>query len=348
MSQPAFPGRYLHEDPELNPRQRGVFASLVELYGASAHPVGSESLAQHGHIPLSSASIRESLAELEAVGLLERTHLSAGRVPSARGYEFFVRTLLTPAVLPSDVVARVDETLARSAHDVERLLHEASRLLASLTHQLGLALAASLDREVLTRLDLVASDERRVLLVFNLGPSAVRTLALALESPLEPGELDEVAGVLRERLVGHVLAEVRERLAHDPELVRRSAVRMVARAAAESWSQGLTTPLFSAGAMHIAEQPEFASAPRLGSILRVVESGAPLDRLMVGALEGLVAVRVGLDEDQALTGCSLVSYVLPGSVRAAVGVLGPLRMDYARTLPLVDAVGSRVAELLSG
>src|SRR2546425_943287 len=184
MSQPAFPGGLHHEDPDLSPRQREVFTAVVELHGASAHPVGSETLAHLGRIPLSAASIRSALADLEAAGLLERQHPSAGRVPSVKGYEFFVRALLVPAVLPPDLVAQVGETLTRSARDVERLLHEASRLLSTLTHQLGLALAASLERETLTGLDLVASDERRVLLVLNLGPSAVKTLTLELESPL--------------------------------------------------------------------------------------------------------------------------------------------------------------------
>ena len=347
MSHPALPGGLHHEDPDLSPRQREVFAAVVELHGASAHPIGSETLADLGRIPLSAASIRSELAELESLGLLERTHASAGRVPSIRGYAYFVRTLLVPAVLPADLMAQVDETLSRSTRDVEHLLHDASRLLSTLTRQLGLALAASLDRESLTGLDLVASDERRALLVLNLGPSAVRTLALELESPLTRDELAEVAGVLRERLLGRVLGEVRDRLANDPELVRRSATRMVARAAAESWARPVSMPLFSAGTMHIAEQPEFASGSRLGSLLRVVESGTPLDRLMVHSVEGQVAVRVGLDEDLALAGMSLVSYLLPGPARAAVGVLGPLRMDYALALPVVDAVGSRVTELLS-
>jgi len=184
-------------------------------------------------------------------------------------------------------------------------------------------------------------------MVLNLGPAAVRTLALELESPLAREELAEVAAVLRERLLGRSLTEVRDRLASDPELVRKSATRMVARAAAESWARPVSTPLFSAGTMHIAEQPEFARGARLGSLLRVVESGTPLDRLMVHGVEGQVAVRIGLDEDLALTGMSLVSYLLPGPARAAVGVLGPLRMDYALALQVVDAVGARVTELLS-
>jgi heat-inducible transcriptional repressor len=108
----------------------------------------------------------------------------------------------------------------------------------------------------------------------------------------------------------------------------------------------VSTPLFTSGAIHIAESPEFADTSRLGPVLRAVEAGAPLDRLMVASVEGHVVVRIGVDEDRALAGCSLVSYALPGMVRGAVGVLGPMRMDYARSLAVVDAVGSRLADLL--
>jgi heat-inducible transcriptional repressor len=346
MSFPAYPGTPRREDPDLSPRQRAVFAALVTLHGHAARPIGSEAIGQESGLPLSSATIRSELSELEELGLLGRAHTSAGRVPTARGYEFFVRHLVTPVPLPAALAEEVDESLRRSVQDVERLLQEASRLIASLTHQLGLAVADTLEGERLVRLDLVPLEGPRALMVLNVGETLARTLALELESPLEPGELEEVAGVLRARLLDRTLEEVRDRLEHDPELVRDSAVRLVARAARESWTLARSTPLLSHGLGHIAEQPEFASAPRLGSLLHSVESGSPLDRIMFGNIEGLVTVRVGLDEDRALAGCSLVSYVLPGAVPGAVGLLGPLRMDYARALGVVDFVGMRVSELL--
>ncbi len=346
MSHPAFPGHLSHQDPDLTERQRRLFAALLILHGRTARPVGSDALGQAAGIPLSPATIRASLAELEALGLVERPHLAAGRMPSARGYEYFVRTMLVPAALPAALVVEVDRALHRASRDVEHLLNEAARVLSSLTHQLGLALAASLEDDRLSGLDLEPLDDRRALMVLDLGIGAVRTLVLELDSPLERGELAEVAIVLRERLLGRSLGEVRERLATDPELVRGSAVRLVTRAAAESWSRSPSTPLFSSGAMHIAEQPEFFGNARLGPLLRIVETGAPLTRLMVAGVEGQVGVRVGLDEDHALAGCSLVSFPLTGAVRGAVGVLGPRRMDYARALAVVDAVGTRVADLL--
>ena len=346
MSSPAYPGHPRREDPDLSERQRSVFAALVTLHNQSARPVGSETLGQQAGIPLSAATIRAELGSLEDSGLLERTHSSAGRVPTARGYEYFVRHLMAPEPLPARLMEEVDWALLRSERNVEDLLREASRLIATMTRQLGLALADSLDREHLTRLDLVALEPTRAVMVLHVGTILVRTLALELDHALEGGELDEVADVLRSRLLGRTLAEARDRLDHDPELVRDSAVRLVARAARDRWSSSVSTPLLRHGLTHIAEQPEFAGSPRLGSLLRAVESGSPLDRLMVTTLEGQASVRIGLDEDDALASCSLVSYVLPGSVPGAVAVLGPLRMDYARALAVVDAVGNRISELL--
>ena len=346
MSQPAFPGRLNAEDPVLSERQRRVFESLLSVHALTARPVGSEALAAEGALPLSPASIRGALAELESRGLVEKAHASAGRVPSPQGYDLYVRHFVMPMALPAATLAEVDQTLNRVARDVEHLLSEASRLVAQLTSQMGLAHAASLDRERLHALDLTPLDQRRVMLALHLHGLALYTLGLELESPLDRAAVASVESVLRERLLGLPLAEVRDRLSRDPDLVRDSAVRLVARAAAASWADPVSTPLYSAGASHFAGHPEFASAHSLRPVLYSVESGTPLGRLLVGSVEGHAAVRVGIDEDAALASCSLVSYVLQGAVRCAVGVLGPMRMNYALALAAVDAVGSRVAELL--
>jgi heat-inducible transcriptional repressor len=346
MSYLALPGRMSREDPDLSDRLRDVFVALVRLHDATARPVGSESLSRQAGVRLSPASIRSALAELEALGLLERAHASSARVPTAHGYEFFVRVLLQPASLPDAVLEQIRGSLHRSTRDVEALLQEASRLLSTLTQQVGLAVARSLEDVRLRRIDLESLGEQRALLVLGLEDGAAQTLVLELESPLDPDDLRDVESVLRERLIGHVLSEVRERMALDRELIRRTAVRLVVRAANARWTQGLATPLISSGTSRIAQQPEFATAEQLSPILRAVEFGTPLDRLMVTSIEGQAAVRVGVDATPGLAGCSLVSFALPGQVRGAVGVLGPLRMNYAFALAAVDMVGARVAELL--
>jgi len=348
MSSPAIPGRLNAADPDLSERQRRVFARLVALHRREARPVSSERLGRAQELRRSGASLRGTLAELEELGLLERPRAGAGRVPSAAGWEYFVRVVVEPAAIPAEIEDVVAEQLSRSRHDVERLLQAASRLLASFSHQLGLALAASLEDEALAALELEPLGERRALLVLGLSGHRSRTLVLELDTPLERGELADVASVLRERLLGGTLGEARSRLAADPELARHSAVRIVARAAAASWRRPVETSLLTAGVSHMADQPEFADGARLGSVLRALESGSALERLMVSGLQGHAGVSVGVDPSPGLGGAlSLVSYPLPGAVSGAVGVLGPMRMDYATTIALVDLVGTRVADLLS-
>jgi heat-inducible transcriptional repressor len=346
MSRVEFPGHLEGQDPDLTPRQRQVFEAVVRLHARTAAPVGAETLAGLERIPLSAASVRNSLAELESLGLLDKPHTSAGRVPSPAGYRFYVRNLVRPAEPSPALIAELDAALRRSAQDVEQLLSEASRLLSEFSRHLGVALAPHLGAGVLEGLDLLPVHERRVLLVMTLRSGVVRTLVLELESPLGREELAEVARVLGSRLVGLSLERVRALMTNDPQLVRDSAVRLVTRALLGRWRAAAEPALFAKGASHIAAQPEFAGRQALAPLLQIMESGAGLDRILLDGVEGQAAVRVGLDESQVLSRCSLVSYRLPGSVRGAVGVLGPMRMDYARVLGLVDEVGRRVADLL--
>lgn len=343
MSHIALPGRLSTDDPDLTERQREVLFALVREHRRSARPVSSECLVTTTAVRGSAAGVRSVLAELESLGLLARSHVSAGRVPSGAGYAFYVRQGITPQALPPEMLAELDERLNRSTADIEELLHEAARVLAGVSLQLGLALSCSLDEERLVQLELAGLTPDRALLVLSLAGGSVRTLKLELDSPLAADALHDVERMLRERLTGRTVREVRDRLRSDPELARDAAVHMVTRAFAEVWRDADGTTLFSAGAGRIASQPEFASGSQLGSLLQVIEDGPPLDRLMVGTVEGHAEVRLALDEVAALNGMSLISYPLPGAPGVAVGVLGPMRMDYARALAVVEAVGSRLA-----
>ena len=114
MSQPSFPGGLFERDPDLTARQREVFSALVAVHGQSAQPVSSEAVGRHSRLHWSAASIRGTLAELESMGLLTRSHVSAGRVPSAAGYAFFVRRELTPQELPDDLKGSLAQALRDS------------------------------------------------------------------------------------------------------------------------------------------------------------------------------------------------------------------------------------------
>ncbi|MEO6463008.1 MAG: hypothetical protein ABIP29_08015, partial [Candidatus Eisenbacteria bacterium] len=215
---------------DLTSRQRLVLELLVRQFLSTARPVASQALAVEGRHAWAPATLRQAMNELEELGLLEQPHAASGRVPTDRGYRLFVDGLAAPTPLDEAEREAIEDVLARSARDVEELLTQASSLLADLSTQVGFAVAPNPDDVALTGLELVHLGERRVLLVLGVRGGSVRTMQLELESPLGRPELERVARLLGERLLGRTLAEVRRRLAHDDTLVRDGAVALVADA----------------------------------------------------------------------------------------------------------------------
>jgi len=328
---------------DLTPRQRQVLETLVHRYLAEARPVGSQALAAHGRFAWAPATLRQTMLELEDLGLLEQPHAAAGRIPSDRGYRLFVDGLDEPAALTEAEREAVEEALASSARDVERLLAQASRLLAELAKEFAFAVRPRVEDGVLESLEIVRVGERRVLLVLTIGAGVVRSVTLELERDVSRDELDRVARLLRERLLGHSVDGVRKRLASDAALVRDAAAALVAQACLSALA-GVTRPdVYAFGSTHVARHPELQS--RLAPVLALIDRPEPWEDQ--GTEPGTVTVTIGREHAvPEFTHLSLVRYRVDGPVGASIGLLGPLRMDYGRAIGLVDFVGRRLTSLL--
>ena len=332
---------------ELTPRQRHVLELLVRQFLSTARPVASQAIAVEGKFAWAPATLRQAMNELEEMGLLEQPHAAAGRVPTDRGWRLFVDGLAAPAPLAPDEAEAIEAVLARSARDVEELLAQASRLLADLSTQVGFAVAPNPDEAELAGLELVHLGERRVLLVLSVRGGTVRTVQLELVSPLSRGELERVARLLGERLLGRTLGEVRRRLAHDEELVRDGAAALVAEAVVEALSTARPPGVFLGGTAHVARHPEFREAASLRPLLVLFDRGEPWRELVAGDDEAGLSVTIGREHGRAeWAHLSLVQFRMPGPGDASIGLLGPRRMDYDRALGLVDFVGRRLTSLL--
>ncbi len=330
---------------DLTPRQRHVLELLVRRFLATARPVASSTLAVQGGFAWAPATLRQAMNELEEMGLLEQPHAAAGRVPTDRGYRLYVDGLAAPAPLADDEIEAVEKALAGSARDVEELLTQASRLLAELSTQVGFAVAPNPDDSELSGLDLVHLGERRVLLVMGVRGGLVRTLQVELESPLTRAELERVARLLGERLLGRTLAEVRRRLAGDEELVRDGAVAVVAAALVEGLASARPPGVFVDGAAQVARHPEFRDSTSLRPLLVLLDRSAPWRDLVAG--EDGLSVTIGREHGRPeWAHLSLVRFNLPGPCDASIGLVGPRRMDYGRAMGLVDFVGRRLSSLI--
>jgi heat-inducible transcriptional repressor len=345
------------DQPRLGERQRTVLRALVAAYVATAAPVGSATISNLLPVRLSSASIRNTLAELSALGLIHKPHASAGRVPSDEGIRLFIDQLLDLADLGDYQRRSLDRSFDEvGAEDAVRL---ASQLLSDETRQLGFVMIPRLERLVLRHVSFVRLSSERILslLVDSSGQAHQRVV----ESPMPAGEsceqadLDRMAAALNERVAGRTLPEVRDALRREVRSLRNRAGRLIERAlllglraaeaAIESSSDG---DLVIATRLALLDQPEFTDPERVRELFRALEAGERLVDLIGELLEDdRLTVALGGELDfEGLSGCALVAAPYGDSL-GALGVIGPTRMDYGRIIPLVAYCSRLVTDKLN-
>lgn len=339
--------------PELTERQRAVLRAMVTAYVGEAAPIGSATLSLLLPNRLSSASIRNTLAELSELGLVSQPHTSAGRVPTEEGLRVFIDSLLGGCGV-SDYDRRTIDFTVSGVEAVE-VPTVTSQLLSQQTRLLGFVVAPRLDRLKLQHIALVRLTSRQILAVLVTENGTAHRRVVEHDVPLAQAELDRSAALLSERIVGRTLAEVREWLAREASRERRQADRMVALAlelgvravAAEEEGEG---DLVIATRLALLDQPEFRDPERIRELFHAIETKERLIELLDRLLEGEQGVRVALGgevDEPALHRCALVA-ARYGSESAAgmLGVIGPARMDYGRVISLVDYCSRVVTEKL--
>jgi len=335
--------------PPLSARQGHVLRAVVCSYVGGAVPVGSETISALIPEPLSSASVRNTLAELSALGLVEKPHRSAGRLPTSRGMRAFLDQLLDVRSLgPFErrgLAADFDK--ARGI----RVTQKASRLLSERTRLLGFVLAPQLDEMVLRHVSFVRVSRERVMAVLvSQGGTAYQRVIDQPGCGDQPA-LDQMAAAVNERVAGRTLREVRDRLVREAAALRGEADLLLERALRIDPGAALTeVDLVVTTRLAMLDQPEFRDPERLREILRAVEEKQQVAEVL-GRILVHGRVSVALDDelgDPCLWGCALVAAPCgqPGLPLGAVGVLGPSRMDYPRIIPLVSYMSRLVTEHL--
>ena len=329
-------------EPMLTPRQTQVLSALVNAYVGEAAPVASETVA--AAVRLSPASVRNTLAELHELGLLEKPHPSAGRIPTERGLRAFVTGLPERELAPYQKRELADRLCPDGGAEA------ASRVLTERTRQLGFVLPPRLDGVVLRNVSFVRVSSERVLAV--LVAAGGRVLRRVLEQPGrgDQAELDRMASALRERAVGRTLRAVRDQLLAEATALRSRADLLLERVlrAFPDGEGADAVDLVTGTHMALLDQPEFRDPERIRGLLSALEERERLVDIVSHMLDGH-SPRVAFGGDlghPALAHLALVAAPYGGPIGGvgSVGVIGPARMDYARVIPLVGYI----SHLLSG
>lgn len=342
--------------PTLSERNRRILAALVREYIERGDPVSSLWLAEHCGLDVSSATVRNVLAVLEELGLVRQPHTSAGRVPTDLAYRLYVDQLLEGR-RPVRPAPSAEERL-RLAGSVEDVLDSVSQELSRSSTYLGFVVARACRTTMLKHIDFVALDATRVLVVVVATSGQVAHKPVTLKEPLTPSDLARAANYLNAEFGGKPLEEIQatltsrmfeERATYDRLLAR--VLELTATSLADVTTQD---QLFVHGTSSLvdrvaAEEPDVSMA-RLRALLGMIEEKHRLLQLLTGYIDGpgLTVVIGGEHLSPELQGYSLVASTFEGGEEtAAVGVIGPTRMRYPRTISAVERAAHLLGRVLS-
>ncbi|MDX1631920.1 MAG: heat-inducible transcriptional repressor HrcA [Thermoanaerobaculia bacterium] len=337
----------------LTPRDREILKDVVYTYIVHGEPVSSRTVAKHERHALSSATIRNVMADLEDVGLLHQPHTSAGRVPTAAGYHLYIRDLMRQQEVPSRERHYIESTLAEVGGSAEDRIEAASQLLSELSERVGIVLVPAMGATVLRRIDFVPLSGTRVLCVIVSSSGFVDNKIVELDEPVSREDLNRVANYLSENFGGLSLKKIRDRLLAlmDDERARMDRLlRLVIALGGRTLEAADLPDLKVEGTTELLSQPELADVDRVRRLFETFQDKARLVSLLNQCLEG-PGVRAWIGDDTDLTSeldFSLVAtpYRAGHRVIGSLGIMGPSRMQYERVIPLVEFLAATLSEAL--
>lgn len=334
----------------LTERQETLLALIVHEYIEIAEPIGSNRLVKKFNLGISSATVRNDMAELTQSGLLRQPHTSAGRVPTESGYRYFVRRLIGETELPADEKRLISHQFHQARTDMDEWVRLSAAVLAQHSRVASIVTAPRPDRAVFKHLELISTQGQQVLMVLVLQGGDVRQQMLTLKEMIPQDHLAETAVQISDLCMGRSTEGVAEYLdqLHGFSL---DVVRLVHEAMARAdavW----TGEIYRDGLTNVLTQPEFADSESARHALRILEERSFLEEVLANVLSpnvGGVQVVIGGEGDwEELKDCSIVltRYGAPGYATGALGVLGPTRMAYGRTISAVRYVAGLLSDLV--
>lgn len=330
-----------------------ILQAITDDYIQTADPVGSRTIARKYALGVSPATIRNEMADLEELGYLEQPHTSAGRIPSDKGYRFYVDELMDPEQLPPNERARLRDEVIAMQRAMEQMVHRAARLLSILTQYTAVVMAPRLTETVVKHLHLSLLDDFHVLVVLVSEPGFVQNQILQTPRPVDEAELERLSRRLNERLAGTslrdltrtLLDQLREETTIGP--FHDEIVELLARSLAQSGAE----KVYLDGTLHLFEQPEFRDVDRVKLLLGFLEQDDTLSSILSqAARRSGVQITIGHEHQQAeMQECSMVTatYSIGGDVIGTVGVVGPTRLDYSKVVSAVGVMAESLSEVLT-
>ncbi len=337
---------------DLTERQKTILMLVIRDYIETAVPVGSNALVKRYHLDLSSATVRNELSALDETGYLRQPHTSAGRVPTEEGYRFFVGQMMHQAELPEAVQHTITHQFYQARPDVDQWMTLAASILAHQSQGVSVVTAPHTEQALFKHVELISTQGRQVLMVMVLAGGEVSQQILTLAEPVSQERLSQTATRLNGLLAGLAVDAISALPARSDTLDQDILTLIVQDM--RRMTESVSGNIYTDGLTNVLAEPEFAESDEARRALRIFEERSTLQNLlartssgsMVGGLQVLIGGEGGWEE---LRQCSMVlaRYGVPGMATGMLGVLGPMRMSYARTIPTVRFVAGLLSDLVN-
>jgi len=335
----------------LTERQKLILALIIRDYIETAQPIGSRHLVENYNLNVSSATVRNDMLALSETGYLRQPHTSAGRIPTEDGYRFFVRQLMGHTELPSTTKRTIVHQFYQAGMDIDRWMRLAASVLAHQSQAASLVTAPRSERSVFKHLELISTRGRQVLMVLVLSGGEVNQQMLNLAEPISQERLSIVAQSFNDLLPG-LDGESIAALSDKFDALEQDIIKLILDDLRHT-SDMLTGEIYHDGLAHVLTEPEFETADIARNALRVFEERQLLEDLLTRTvlsndLSGVQVLIGGEGNWEELRDFSIVlaRYGAPGLATGTLGVLGPIRMPYGRTISTVRFVASLLSDLV--
>lgn len=336
----------------LTERQKLILSAIVDDYIRSAEPVGSRSISKRGDIGYSPATIRNEMSDLEELGFLEQPHTSAGRIPSTKGYRYYVDHLLDAGALNSRDMLELRGLLADRIMEVEQVVQQAAMILSNLTNYTSIVLGPEVFSTSLRHLQLLPLSDNRAVVIIVTDTGHVENKTVTLPAGLPIAELEKTVAILNAKLVGVPIVQLRSRLYNEiaNEMSRHvSQYEQMLAAIEGALVSDEENRIFFGGTTNMLTQPEFRDVEKVKTLLDLLEHGDMWVKLFSSVPEG-IQVRIGAENSvEAINNCSLITatYAWHGKPIGTIGILGPTRMEYGKVISLLGHFSKDLESVLN-
>ena len=337
---------------DLSERKRRILQAVVEEYIATAEPVGSRAISKRQELGLSSATIRNEMADLEDMGYLMQPHTSAGRIPSDLGYRFYVNRLMQKYRIGMEVIEGLQQQLQSRITRLDRVIRTAGLAASLLTEYTTFITAPASEDAVINKTDIVPVGEGKAMLL--IVTEKVRSRLVSI--PLDAEQCAALAAALQEAFCGRTIADITEdavRLAAPPG-IDAAVIDRIAAVLCETAHESDGSEIFVQNTKSILSYPEYSNVGKAKEMLEFLENKEELKKLLIeadstGGEDNSVRARIGAENSsEILNNCSLVTvnYTVDGRVAGKIGVIGPKRMNYAKVFASLDLISHEIENLM--